>query len=240
MSGLVNFYDQWPMIQIGAQKQLALSLTIDQFREMDTMAIQNYALPIELMMENAGLQLARLVSSYANREDEIWFGIGPGNNGGGGLVAARRLSGWGYLVKLDIPERNLKPLASLQLERALAAGAEISSFTKSDVFVEAYFGFSQKLPLPDTFLASIEKANLRSKLRISLDLPSGFNKDNGNLNFQPDLILTMAAPKIELIKFGYGPDLFVADIGIPGDLYEYFGIRQPDFSQSGIVRYTKL
>jgi len=34
---------------------------------LDTMAIQNYALPIELMMENAGLQLARLVSSYANR-----------------------------------------------------------------------------------------------------------------------------------------------------------------------------
>jgi NAD(P)H-hydrate epimerase len=219
---------------------MTLSLTIDQFREMDALAIQNYALPIELMMENAGLQLARLVSSYATREDEIWIGIGPGNNGGGGLVAARRLSGWGYQVKLDNPGKKLNPLPTLQLERALAAGAEISPLAKSDVFVDAYFGFSQKLPLPDVFLASIEKANLESVLRISLDLPSGFNKDNGNSNFRPELILTMAAPKTELIKFGYGPGLFIADIGIPGDLYEYFGIRQPDFSRSGIVRYTNL
>jgi len=221
-------------------KQPALSLSIDQFREMDTMAIQNYALPIELMMENAGLQLARLVSSYANREDEIWIGIGPGNNGGGGLVAARRLSGWGYRVYLDMPERKLKPLPAIQLERAQAAGAEISSFSKAEVFVDAYFGFSQKLPLPDIYLASIEKANLESALRISLDLPSGFNRNNGDLYFKPDLILTMAAPKIELINFGHGPGLFIADIGIPRDLYKYLGIRQPDFCHSGIVRYTKL
>ena len=54
------------------------------------------------------------------------------------------------------------------------------------------------------------------------------------------LILTMAAPKTELIKFGHGPDLYIADIGIPGDLYEHFGIRQPDFGQSGIVKYTNI
>ncbi len=216
------------------------SLTIDQFRRMDALAIQNYTLPIELMMENAGLQLAYFVSSYATRTDEIWIGIGPGNNGGGGLVAARRLSGWGYQVKLDIPEKKLKPLPTLQRDRALAAGAEISALSKPDVFVDAYFGFSQKLPLPGSYLASIEKANKDSSLRISLDLPSGFNKDNGELLFKPDLILTMAAPKTELIKFGFGPDLFIADIGIPGDLYEHFGIPQPDFGHSGIVKYTKL
>jgi len=50
----------------------------------------------------------------------------------------------------------------------------------------------------------------------------------------------LAAPKTELIKFGHGPGLYVADIGIPGDLYEYFGIRQLDFAQSGIVKYTNI
>ena len=44
----------------------------------------------------------------------------------------------------------------------------------------------------------------------------------------------------ELIKFGHGPGLYVADIGIPGDLYKHFGIRQPDFGQSGIVKYTNM
>lgn len=219
---------------------MAFSLTIDQFKEMDALAIQKYSLTIEIMMENAGLQLARLVSLKATRKNNIWIGVGPGNNGGGGLVAARRLSGWGYQVKLDIPERKLKPLPTIQLERALASGAEVSILRKADIFVDAYFGFSQKLPLPDIFLSSIEKANRDSAVKISLDLPSGFNKNNGEHHFRPDFILTMAAPKIELIKFGHSPGLLIADIGIPGDLYEHFGIRQPDFGQSGFVKYTSL
>jgi len=106
--------------------------------------------------------------------------------------------------------------------------------------MDAYFGFSQKLPLPGAFLASIEKANNKSALRISPDLPSGFIKDNGNQLFKPDLILTMAAPKTELIKFGFGPLLYIADIGIPIALYEHFGISQADFAQSGIVKYMDI
>lgn len=218
----------------------SFSLSIDQFREMDSMAIQKYALPIELMMENAGLQLARLISTKVPGESEIVIGIGPGNNGGGGLVAARRLSGWGYQVYLDIPDSNLKALPGIQLKRALANGAEIFPPAKSYVFVDAYFGFSQKLPLPAPFQISIEKACQNPVLKISLDLPTGFNKKSGVSLFDPDLILTMAAPKKELIKFGYGPSLYIADIGIPKELYDHFGIRQPDFRQAGIVKYTDL
>ena len=83
---------------------------------------------------------------------------------------------------------------------------------------------------------TIEKANEEAGFRISLDFLSGFNNANGDHHFLPDLILTMAAPKTELLKFGYGPNLFIADIGIPKDLYEHFGIRQPDFRQSGFVK----
>jgi len=103
--------------------------------------------------------------------------------------------------------------------------------------VDAYFGFSQRLPLPDLYRTSINKANQHSAFRISLDLPSGFNKENGELLFRPDLILTMAAPKTELIKFGYGPILQIADIAIPRELYDHFGILQPAFHQSGIIKY---
>jgi len=75
------------------QKQLQSSISIDRFKEMDELAIQKYGLTIELMMENAGLQLARLISQYATKQSKIHIGIGKGNNGGGGLVAARRLAG---------------------------------------------------------------------------------------------------------------------------------------------------
>lgn len=204
---------------------------------MDELAIKIYGLTIELMMENAGLQLARLVSQYATKQSIVYIGVGKGNNGGGGLVAARRLAGWGKQVFLDIPDRELKALPAKQLQRTLAAGAEIRSLSHADVFVDAYFGFSQALPLPGAYQASIDKAMQDSAIRIALDLPSGFNKESGELLFQPDLILTMAAAKTELLTFGYGPILHIADISIPWQLYEHFGILQPDFSQSGIIKY---
>ncbi len=219
------------------QKQNHNSISIDRFKEMDELAIQKYGLSIELMMENAGYQLARLISQHATRQSKIHIGIGKGNNGGGGLVAARRLAGWGFPVQLDIPEASLRSLPALQLDRTLAAGASVSPMVKADIFVDAYFGFSQKLPLPESYQASIHKANQYSAFRISLDLPSGFNKETGELLFRPDLILTMAAPKTELINFGYGPILHIADISIPQKLYDHFGILQPAFRQSGFIKY---
>lgn len=76
-------------------------LSIADFRKMDTLAIGKYALPIELMMENAGLQLARLTSLLLPDTDKkILIGVGSGNNGGGGLVAARRLAGGGTMFPL--------------------------------------------------------------------------------------------------------------------------------------------
>jgi NAD(P)H-hydrate epimerase len=215
------------------------TISIDRFKEMDELAIQNYGLTIELMMENAGLHLARLISQYATMKAKIHIGIGKGNNGGGGLVAARRLAGWGYQVLLDIPDTDLRSLPGTQLGRTLAAGASVSPIRKTDIFVDAYFGFSQKLPLPESYLDSIQKAMEGSAFRISLDLPSGFNKETGTVLFSPDLILTMAAPKTELITFGYGPVLHIADISIPRELYEHFGILQPDFQQSGIIKYLR-
>lgn len=217
--------------------QNQVHISIDQFKKMDDLAIHEYGLTIELMMDNAGLQLARLISQYATKQSNINLGIGTGNNGGGGLVAARRLSGWGYHVSLDIPDTGLKSLPARQLDRSLAAGAAVRPITKPDIFVDAYFGFSQRLPLPDSYRASINKANQHSVFKISLDLPSGFNKENGKMLFRPDLILTLAAPKTELIKFGYGPILQIADIAIPRELYDHFGILQPPFQQSGIIKY---
>jgi NAD(P)H-hydrate epimerase len=50
------------------------------------------------MMENAGANLAWLASGMLGGEvsgRRITVLAGPGGNGGGGLVAARRLIGWG-------------------------------------------------------------------------------------------------------------------------------------------------
>ena len=78
------------------------TLSLEAFKEMDYYAVNNYHLPVELMMESAGMQLARLTASVAGPGATVLVGVGPGNNGGGGLVAARRLEAWGYEVAEDV------------------------------------------------------------------------------------------------------------------------------------------
>jgi hypothetical protein len=55
-------------------------LPIDKFREMDYLSVQEYKIPVELMMGNAGLQLARLVALIKPFPCDVLIGIGTGNN----------------------------------------------------------------------------------------------------------------------------------------------------------------
>lgn len=213
------------------------TLPIDSFREMDYMAVRQYNLPIELMMENAGLNLARLATSFLPEKGEILIGVGTGNNGGGGLVAARRLAAWGYTVFLDIPDKNLNELPASQLKKALTFGAKIEKQKNPKLFIDAYFGFSQRLPLPASFEKALETARQFHCPKISLDLPSGFNKKTSESLFYPDAILTLAAMKTELLPLLEKVQIYVADLGIPSSVYKQFNTQIPfTFFLSGIVK----
>ena len=210
------------------------TLSLASFKEMDYLAVEQYDLPIELMMENAGLQLARLIAMSANKKSKIHIGIGNGNNGGGGLVAARRLSGWGFDVFLDIPVDITKELPVKQLKRALLFGAKEETTTTADIWVDAYLGFSQRLPLSDVFLERIQAANESSAFRISLDIPMGISEDLSQPMFNANQILTLAAPKDVLNYLPAATDIRIADIGIPHSVYKKFGIPMPAFFEHQI------
>ncbi len=212
-------------------------LTIDKFREMDYLSVDEYKIPIELMMENAGLHLARLISLLKPFPANILFGIGTGNNGGGGLVAARRLVAWGYKVFLNIPDNKLHPLSQKQLERSLAFGVESGDIDHPDIFVDAYLGFSQRLPLSLALQEAVDNSNKLNCHKISLDLPTGFDNVTGETIFKPDTILTLAAMKTELIPLLSDTNIFIADLGLPAEVYTRFDIEQlVGFKDSGLLR----
>lgn len=172
--------------EIVFQKQKALELS--DFRKMDFYAINNFNISIELMMENAGLHLAGFISGFASKNQPIRIGVGNGNNGGGGLVAARRLAAWGYKVHLDLFTEIIKDLPKAQLERALKFGAKTTLIENPDFWVDAYLGFSQRLPLSKTLLSLLKKANNSKALKISLDIPTGFLGNNDTPYFKADKI----------------------------------------------------
>ena len=147
---------------------ISSALDLADFRKMDYYAVEKYQLPIELMMENAGLHLATLAAGTIDKTGKIVIGVGNGNNGGGGLVAARRLAAWGFEVRLDLYGDIEKELPRKQLDRALAFGATTSICSKPDLWIDTYLGFSQRLPLRPDLLKKIDKANATNCLRISL------------------------------------------------------------------------
>ena len=216
------------------------ALELDQFREMDYYAVENYFLPIELMMENAGLQLANLiVKSIKNPKDKILIGIGNGNNGGGGLVAARRLAAWGYDVYLDKFTDINKELPMKQLERAISFGVHNNTITNPDIWVDAYLGFSQKLPLRENLLSRINKANTSDCKKISLDIPTGFLGNSNMPYFHAHQVMSLAASKKILYNLPNETELFIADLGIPHQVYQKFGIQIPPFNNHNILKIKK-
>ena len=214
------------------------TLSLEKFMEMDYLVVAQYKLPIELMMENAGLQLARLITMHATKKSKILIGIGNGNNGGGGLVAARRLAAWGFDVLLDIPVDITKPLPKTQLDRALLFGAKKEAIRAPDIWVDAYLGFSQRLPLGSVFLDRISAANKSSAFRVSLDIPIGISIDLNQPMFNADQVLTLAAPKEILNVLPKKIDIQIADIGIPLSVYTKFKIPMPSFFEHQIIKST--
>lgn len=213
------------------------ALDLDQFRAMDYYAVENYALPIELMMENAGLQLANLVACSARGSNTtILIGVGNGNNGGGGLVAARRLAAWGYTVHLDLSTSINRALPTRQLERAIKFGAQPQAVQQPDIWVDAYLGFSQRLPLQPNFLDIVQKANQCQCQRISLDIPTGYLGDITTSYFEAHQVLTLAAAKDILYNLPIETELFIADLGIPAAVYEKFGVNSPSFQGHNILK----
>ena len=224
--------------EISVPQESALELS--QFKEMDYFAVENYSLPIELMMENAGLHLAHLVSQSAtNKKAKILIGIGNGNNGGGGLVAARRLAAWGYKVNLHPFTAITKELPKSQLKRALKFGAKNETIKNPDIWVDAYLGFSQRLPLTKDLLQIIDKANSTDCIKISLDIPTGFLGDVNEPYFKSGQVMSLAAAKKLLYELPETVDLYVADLGIPKEVYEQFNSTILPFQQQHLLKIKR-
>jgi NAD(P)H-hydrate epimerase len=224
-------------------------LTVAQMREVDRAAI-GIGLTLARMMENAGcllatVALARLGGDARGRRVAVL--CGRGGNGGGGLVAARRLIGWGAEVdvRLSDPPERLAPVPREQLEILRSTGASVvlgaDRLRAPDLFVDAILGYSQH-GSPRGRAAELVAATSGGRV-LALDVPTGLALEDGsvgNLAVRAEATLTLALPKAAL----RGEDarqlvgeLLLADIGIPPSVFERLAIayRSP-FSRGPVVR----
>lgn len=214
----------------------------DQMRRADELAEAEFHLQPLQMMENAGLNLARLARRLLPdrlTEAQVVALIGPGGNGAGGLAAARRLSVWGARVQLFLsgPSEGFAAATQHQLRGALAAGAQqISSPVEAeapDLILDSLLGYSARGAPRPPMDSAIHWANRSAAPIAALDLPTGLDPDSGRSYdpiIQAHTTLTLALPKSGLMTDEAAPylgELWLADISLPPSLFRRLDVEVP-------------
>lgn len=214
------------------------TVTTAQMREVDRLAIEETGPNLYQMMENAGRSLARTVLEHLGAgwaEDPVVVLAGTGGNGGGGICAARHLANRGVeviLVMSDPDGLSAVPADQLSMYRAAGgreAGPDELAASQVAVVVDALIGYSLGGVPRGVAAELIEWTASQPSPVIALDVPSGIDATTGEApgaSIRADRTLTLALPKSGLDARGVG-ELWLADIGIPLEVYRRMGLEVP-------------
>ena len=213
-------------------------VTVEQMRRLEEAAVSE-GVSMDALMEKAGLAAAREARKDLGfvAGSRVLVLVGPGNNGGDGLVAARHLCRWGARVTsyLALRQRREDPKLSLALETGvLKTSASDDSglkaldkeLARSHIVIDAVLGTGQARPLEGTLkdvmlhLAAARGQRPRMKI-MALDVPTGMNSDTGEVDPacpRADVTVSFGYPKAGHFRFPGAAKLGrleVVDIGIP-------------------------
>ena len=142
-------------------------------------------LPVAALMETVG---QRMADWFLARPQLLTSGVlvlvGPGHNGGDGLVVGRKLLEANVDVRVWAPIALRQPLTQEHWRHLLWLGAIClqSSPDPADqgLWIEALFGLGQKRPLPGDLADLLQRRQRDSPRRlVSLDCPAGLDSDTG-------------------------------------------------------------
>lgn len=226
-------------------------VTRKQMEHIDKTTIVNYKIPSIILMENAGIsifnKIVKLYPEILNKNKKISILIGPGNNGGDGLVVARLLLRYDnhsviYLLGkeekfkgdaltnlLIIKKLNAKIITIENEEAFLNKKKEIFN---SDFLIDAIFGTGLKGSPREFHSLIINTTNKEfNNIITSIDVPSGITSDinkKSNTIIKANDTITVELPKINMIdypgKFFTGR-LNVVEIGFPKELTQSKDIK---------------
>jgi len=187
--------------------------------------VEEFGIPILVLMENAG----RAVAEVVGRANRVLVLAGPGNNGGDGLVAARWLHNWGVRVAvLLLAERSqYKGAAGVQLgivEKMRLPMVTEWSGAEADVIVDAIFGTGLSRAVEGRAAEVIQTANNANRRIVAVDIPSGMDADTGEelgVAIRATETISFCGTKRGFLQAGaeaFTGHVTVADIGAPREL----------------------
>ena len=209
-------------------------------QRIDAEAIETYRIPRLLLMEHAGLAVAKAAASLS-RAGAVLVCCGTGYNGGDGLCAARHLHTLGYALRVVLAGR----LSQLRDEPMIYAnivqrlGIPIKELTEasdpaliepwaasSALIIDALLGIGVRGAVREPIASIINCLNASGKPIVAADIPSGLDGDTGlpqGRAVKATVTVTFGLPKRGCVE-GQGPahvgTLMVDSITIPQTLLE--------------------
>ncbi|MCJ1481903.1 hypothetical protein MMC06_002064 [Schaereria dolodes] len=199
------------------------------------------AFSLDQLMELAGLSVSQAVYRIhpPNEGRKILVVVGPGNNGGDGLVAARHLWFYGYQPTIHYPKQPKQELyqrLATQLKNLEIPFTENfdSALKDTDHVLDAIFGFSFQGEVREPFSGIIEALERTSVPVTSVDAPSSWTIEDGppksgpGKTFQPAALISLTAPK-PLVKHFKGRH-FIGGRFLPPSVAKKYNLDIPKYS----------
>lgn len=169
-------------------------LSASQSRELDRLSQEKYGVASYSLMAHAGeaVALAAMERYGGALCDGVLVVAGKGNNGGDGMVAARRLGQEGIAVRAVLlgTASQVKGDAARALSDYLAVGAQVVEAESEEalgrefarrprVVIDAVFGTGLNAEVAGLSRRAIEMINSLGVPTVAVDIASGVNSDTG-------------------------------------------------------------
>ena len=198
-------------------------------READRRAAEEHHMPSILLMEAAGRASARAILARHAGVGAALVLVGPGNNGGDGMVVARHLAEAGWEVEVSSPDGRVPSTADAGTMTAVAGSLGLRTGTLDPaalagdrrVVVDALLGTGSSGAPRGAIGETVAALAGRDGATVSLDVPAGVDADTGRAPghaVRAGLTVTYHGDKLGLrVEPGrsLAGEVLVADIGIP-------------------------
>lgn len=202
-------------------------LSQDEAIALDKELFSEYAFSVDQLMELAGLSVAQVIAKCYPKPDysRPVICVGPGNNGGDGLVCARHLKMFGYLPVVICPKPGRTELFNNLMIQCRKMDITILDQVPDDqrafdelggqLLIDSIFGFSFKPPNRNVMFAKLLQLMHQSSQQlplVSIDIPSGWDVEQGDSalagaqagldaalllpSLNPDCLISLTAPKL--------------------------------------------
>lgn len=215
--------------------------SVEQIRLADQFTIKNEPISSIDLMERAANECVIWLLQKALKNQGFTVFVGPGNNGGDGMVIARLLKEAGYSVEVfilnlsgkyssdfQINYNRAKEIVGLELTEWTEYPKELPNIVSDSIIIDAIFGSGLSRSLTGFSKKTVHFINELPNIKVAIDIPSGLFADkaldkSSDIVLRADYTLSFQFPKLAFLlpeNESFVGQWHILNIGLSADYIE--------------------